>query len=191
MSIFPKQHQVFKALSTDPNNLKVVILGQDPYPTENMATGLAFGIPQDSIVPKSLSVMMRELLHDYPDTKLEDFDVTLESWANQGVMLLNSSLTCFEKMPGSHKEIWKPFMIELVTLINDLKMSLPYFQSIVFVLLGKQAQEFKFCINEKWHYIIERPHPAAEAYGGEKFTGFYKEVNKILKSIEQQEIKWT
>lgn len=188
--VLPNQTNLLKTFSISPEDLRVVIIGQDPYPNSSLATGLAFGIPEDAIIPKSLSIMMRELINDYPEITLEEFDITLESWLNQGVMLLNSSLTCFEGKPNSHREIWEDFMTGVVKTINDLKISLPYFQSLVFVLIGKEAQKLRPYINENWHYVLCRSHPAAEAYGGEKFRGFYREVNEILTKTEQKAIKW-
>lgn len=188
-SIVPEPHNVLRALSYI-KYPSVVIIGQDPYPDKNLATGIAFGVPKGSKIPTSLRIIFRELAKEYPNADLKEGLETLEHWATQEVLLLNTALTVAEGKPGSHFEIWSEFVKQLVKVISDSAVNND-FKPIVFVLLGKQAKNLiRPVINEKIHYVIERHHPAAEAYGGKnKFEGFYREVNELLKQTNQ-EIQW-
>lgn len=189
-SVIPEPQNILRALSYI-KYPSVVIIGQDPYPDKNLATGLAFGVPKGSKIPASLRIIFRELSKEYPDIPLKEGMETLEHWAEQEILLLNSSLTVAEGKPGSHSDIWSEFVKQLVRVISDSAVN-NNFKPIVFVLLGKQARNLlKPVINEKIHYIIERNHPAAEAYGGtNKFEGFFKEVNNVLKNTNKPEIQW-
>ena len=188
--IVPGQpEQILNCFSVDIEKIKVVIIGQDPYPQPGVATGDAFvclGKHQPS-----LQILIRELEKEYGLNDLAlSFDGSLQSWKDQGILLLNSSLSCDEFKPGSHTNYWKSFMESLVKELSDLKLSRESMDSIVFVLLGKQAQSFKPYINADWHYIIERFHPAAETYGANKFIGFFKETNYYLCQHQQSMINW-
>lgn len=182
-SIIPAPGNILRAFNTEVYP-KVIIIGQDPYPYSDLATGLAFGVPKGSKIPPSLRIIFRELHKEYPET--EEVDETLESWAQQGVILLNSSLTTTIGKTGEHTEIWLPFMQCLIRELSGMKVCDPEFRSFVFVLLGKHAQRLRPFIHEGLHHIIERPHPAAEIHGGESFKGFFKEVNNLL----TEPIKW-
>lgn len=180
-------HKVLKSLSQDPEKVKVLILGQDPYPQPGIATGIAFACEGE--LQPSLNIMLRELRNEYNDQDIP-FDSSLKNWTEQGVLLLNSSLSCEQFKPGGHFKLWEPFMSGLMKILNDFKVTREPMTSLVFVFLGKQAQLFQNEINEHWHFKINRFHPAAETYGGNKFTGFYKEVNKRLLECGHSEINW-
>lgn len=160
-----------------------------PYPAPGIATGLAFAC--EGKFQPSLEVLFRELQTEYPITNEGvDFDGTLETWEEQGVLLLNSSLSCEQFKSGSHSKIWEPFIAGLIRILNDFKITRTEMTSLVFVFLGAQAKLFQNEVSEKLHYKIMRHHPVAESYGSNKFTGFYKEVNKCLEESNQSIINW-
>ncbi len=156
-----------------------------PYPQPGVANGYAFSC---SSKQPSVLIMERELQLEYQSESFLDY--SLNGWIEQGVLLLNTSLSCDEYKPGTHTDYWRPFMIELITYLNNLKIILPQMRSLVFVSLGKQAQSFNYLINEGWHSIINRYHPAAETHGNNKFKGFFNEVNIKLQEQNEQPIKW-
>lgn len=159
---------------------KVVMLGQDPYPQPGVATGIVFGnkreTPKSEISP-SLKVLMLSL--DVGD----DFDISLESWARQGVLMINSALTCQENLIGSHVELWKPFMSKLISNISKKR------PDIVFFLLGSQAQYFWLDIKE--NPVVREKHPAYFARMAQPIPkeGFDK-VNEFLIEEGKQPIKF-
>ena len=118
------------------------------------------------------------------------FDGTLQHWIDQGVMLLNSSLSTEQFNAGAHVELWKDFMKRLFKILNDLKLSRQSMHSIVFVFLGKQAQQYADLISNVLHYKIMRNHPAAETHGSVKFLGFFGETNEYLMLCGRKIIKW-
>lgn len=181
--------KILRCLTVNPDDVSCIIVGQDCYPQPKIATGYAFAC-ENNWQP-SLNIMVRELVKEYDDETIFDkFDGTLQHWVDQGVILINSALSCKEWTPNSHFEIWKPFMTELFKIFNDLKITQESMNSIVFVFLGKSAQSYSHLINDSIHYKINRNHPAAETHGTLKFEGFYTEVNKYLLEINKEEIKW-
>ena len=181
--------KILRCLHLDPDKIKVVIINSEPYPTPGISTGLAFAC-EDKFQP-SLNILIRELGIELGDESIpETFDGTLLKWEEQGVLLLNSSLSCEPFKAGSHVKLWEEFMAGLLTILNDFKVTREAMTSIVFVFVGKQAQMFQMEINEGFHYKIMRYHPVTESHGSNKFTGFYNEVNKCLIESNQQEINW-
>lgn len=186
-SICPRQDCIFKAFQVTPyKDLKVVIIGQDPYPQQGIATGLAFAndanTPDNKISP-SLELIMDELLWgDFPPYK---FDITLESWAKQGVLLLNSALTVRYNIPNSHNLLWRPFMSSLLEQLSQRNTG------IIYLLFGEQAKSFKSFINPNTNYILEYPHPAYQARLKQRLNcdGFDK-ANQILKQNNNLTINW-
>ena len=166
--VFPAKANVFKAFQVCPySELRVVILAMDPYPQEGYATGLAFANPKDTkVLSPSLELIKDRIKKDFYLESPADFnfDPTLESWAKQGILLLNSSLTVIENHPGSHLKIWQPFIKEL--LINLSK----YTTGIVYLLFGKQAQQYLPFINQISNYTFCYKHPA-----------YYARINSELK----------
>lgn len=179
--------KILRCLQLDPDLIKVVLCAQDPYPQPGVATGLAFGC-KDVIQP-SLNIILRELIKEYPFMD-DDFDISLQQWERQGVLLLNSSLSCEQFKPGSHSKLWEEFIEGLLMILNDFKITRKEMTSIVFVFLGKQAQLFEAEISDKLHYKIMRHHPAAETHGSNKFDGFFGDVNKCLVESNQETIGW-
>lgn len=158
--INPKKEDIFKAFSyTKLEDVKVVILGQDPYPTNDYACGLAFSVKEDSKLPKSLVNIFKELTSDTGIIK-ENGD--LSSWAKNGVLLLNTILTCEENYPLSHKNKgWEILTDNIIKHLNTIN------RKIVFILWGSPAIKKAELLNNSNHLIIKTPHPSPlSAYRG-------------------------
>ena len=149
--VLPARENVFKAFDmTKPEDVKVVIIGQDPYHTPGQAQGLAFSIPDEAKAQPSIRNILKELKTDLGIDR-ESTDLT--SWAEQGVLLINSSLTVLEGQPGSHKSRgWELFTQHMIKKLNELD------QPIVFILWGNNAQEYEKFITNK--HVIKAPHPS-------------------------------
>ena len=161
------------------DKLRVVIVGQDPYPQKGYATGLAFANPKDTItLSPSLKLIKNRIENDfthlYPQSTT--FDITLESWANQGILLLNSALTVLVNKPGSHSIIWYP-------LISTLLSRLSQRGNLIFLLFGSTAKSMQNLLYRKNNHIFAYNHPAYYARVGQEFIcgGFLK-----TKAILQQ-----
>ena len=173
--VYPAGKDCFKAFELcQLQDLRVVILGQDPY-HNGQATGLAFGV-NSTPIPPSLKIITRELRAQF-DYVPEEFDYSLQHWAAQGVLLLNTALSVIKKQPGSHSHLWNwltPMLIkEMCTHKKD----------IIFVLWGKHAQSYEPHIHNT-KYVLKSPHPAAEVYAGGKAgffgNGHFLKVNEML-----------
>ena len=185
-TIYPKQNEVFNAFRyTSFENLKVVILGQDPYHGPNQAEGLSFSVSNEVLKPPSLKNIFKELESDlgiqFPEVN------SLKPWAKEGVLLLNAVLTVQEHMPTSHKDKgWETFTDNVIKVINEKK------EPVVFILWGSYARNKKVYITNPNHYIIESPHPSPFSAR----TGFFgskpfSKTNEFLKSKGIQEINWS
>lgn len=149
---------------------KVVMISMDPYPDKFMgktrATGILFGnsddIPEDKLSP-SLQVIKESVIDFTTPHNIVTFDQTLESWAKQGILMINSALSCELNKTGSHVNQWRPFMSKLLKNLSNKETG------IIYVLFGKQAQTLKPYITEKYNDIIEVEHPA-----------YFARVNKIM-----------
>ena len=184
-TIYPKQNEVFNAFRyTSFDNVKVVILGQDPYHGPNQAEGLSFSVSDEVIKPPSLKNIFKELESDigiqFPEAN------SLKPWAKEGVLLLNAVLTVQEHMPTSHKDKgWETFTDNVIKILNERK------EPIVFILWGTYARNKKELITNPQHYVIESPHPSPFSAR----TGFFgskpfSKTNKFLKSKGIKEINW-
>lgn len=153
-TIFPPKHDVFKAMRlTDYDNIKVVILGQDPYHGEGEAEGLSFSVRDGIRKPPSLKNIFKELEDDLGYK--EPQSGSLVKWAKEGVLLLNSLLTVEKDKPLSHKTLgWERFTDEVIKKINEKE------PPVVFILWGAYARSKKTYITNKNHYIIESTHPS-------------------------------
>lgn len=176
--ICPDYKNIFKAFYKCPyRELRLVILGQDPYSQRNKATGLAFAnfnnTPENQLSP-SLQVIKESIINYEIQHNLITFAPELEEWAEQGVLLLNTALTCEVNKPGSHSLLWRPFICQLIKNICD------YNTGIVWLLLGNSAQSFEPYIN-KCQYIIKAKHPSFYARTHEKLPyHIWHDINKIL-----------
>lgn len=183
--IYPKQNEVFNAFRyTDFDDVKVVILGQDPYHGPNQAEGLSFSVSNDVVKQPSLKNIFKELESDLgiPFPKAN----SLKPWAKEGVLLLNAVLTVEEHSPTSHKDKgWEIFTDNVIKVINTKK------HPVVFILWGSYARNKKSLITNPLHYIIESPHPSPfSAYNGFFGSKPFSKTNAFLKSKGLKEINW-
>ena len=182
--IFPKYENIFKALKlTDYDQVKVVILGQDPYHGINEAHGLSFSVQKGVKRPPSLDNIFKEL---YDDLKIKREDNDLTSWANQGVLLLNSVLTVEKDKAFSHQgKGWEIFTDEIIKKLNERE------KPVIFVLWGAAARKKKELIDLNKHYVIESAHPSPlSAYHGFFGSKPFSKINNILKANNEKEIEW-
>ena len=183
-TVFPPKSQIFRALELTPfDEVKVVIIGQDPYHNDNQANGLSFSVSEEVATPPSLKNIFTELKSDLG---IERQKKDLEDWAEQGVLLLNSSLTVRAHSPNSHKDLgWDKFTNFIIKEISDEK------ENVVFVLWGAFAQKKEELIDSSKHFIIKSAHPSPFSvhrgfYGSKPFS----KVNNYLKSKNIKPISW-
>ena len=183
--IFPPKSRILRALTlTDYDDVKVVILGQDPYHGVGEANGLAFAVSDGIKLPPSLQNIYKEL---YDDLKIPVAQVgNLECWAQEGVLLLNAVLTVEKDKAASHKDLgWEKFTDAIIKKIN--KKETP----VVFILWGNFAKSKKAYITNPKHYVIESTHPSpfSARYG---FFGSkpFSKTNEFLKKNGLKEINW-
>ncbi len=183
--ILPHSSLWFNALnSTPPDKVKVVILGQDPYPTPGHAHGLCFSVlPDVKPIPKSLINIYKEL---QDDLGIVNHNGNLQSWAEQGVLLLNSVLTVQSGQANSHQgQGWELFTDAVINELN--RQSRP----IAFVLWGAYAQKKGAIIDSKRHFVLRSPHPSPlSAYRGFFGSRPFSQINQFLQQQDQQEIDW-
>lgn len=190
-TVHPKPALTMRCFEACPlSELKVVILGQDPYPNGE-GTGIAFANNSNTAQPSVSLQKIIECVEDSFDIPvLSNIDLSLEGWAKQGVLLLNSSLTVEHKKPGSHTKIWRPFIEHVISTLINYKSGDP----IIFVMLGKQAQSFISPEMEFLHDVFRVVHPAAEAYNPTKrlFTHskIFKQINDRLKFASKEPINF-
>ncbi len=183
--IYPKSSEVFKALALTPfEAVQVVILGQDPYHGPNQAQGLCFSVPETEPLPPSLLNIYKELETDcgIPISKKG----SLESWARQGVLLLNSVLTVEQHHPASHQgKGWEQFTDTLIEHLNREKSGL------VFVLWGAYAQKKGRMIDPKKHYVLHSVHPSPlSAHRGFFGSNPFSKTNHYLQLHGKKPIQW-
>ncbi len=181
---FPPYENIFDALRfTDYDDVKVVILGQDPYHGLGEAHGLSFSVKEGVPMPPSLQNIFKELEDDL-GIKRTKSDLT--DWAKQGVLLLNSIMTVVKDKPLSHKDKgWEIFTDNIIKYLNDRE------DPVIFLLWGSFARSKKYLITNKRHYILEAPHPSPlSAYRGFFGSKPFSKINKILKDNGKEEIKW-
>lgn len=183
--IYPKQNEVFNAFRyTSFEDVKVVILGQDPYHGPNQAEGLSFSVSNEVLKPPSLKNIFKELESDlgipFPEAN------SLKLWAKQGVLLLNAVLTVQEHTPTSHKDKgWETFTDNIIKIINTKQ------EPVVFILWGSYARNKKSLITNPIHYVIESPHPSPfSARNGFFGSKPFSKTNDFLKSKGLKEIDW-
>ncbi|WWO99674.1 MAG: uracil-DNA glycosylase [Candidatus Dasytiphilus stammeri] len=185
--IYPAQHDLFNCFRLTPlNNIKVVILGQDPYYKFNQAHGLAFSVRRGIKIPPSLINIYKELNNNTVDFNFPNHGC-LESWATQGVMLLNTILTVEKDRPGSHVNLgWEKLTDHIIYMINR------YCKQVVFLLWGKKAQTKAHFIDEKNHLILYAPHPSPlSAHRGFFGCGHFYQTNMWMIKCGKQPIDWT
>jgi uracil-DNA glycosylase len=172
--VVPKYEDIFKAFTLcSKKDCRVVFLGQDPYPQEGVATGILFGNSKDTKdISPSLKVI-RDSVMSLGD--VNSFDITLESWAKQGILMINSALTCEVNKIGKHFLLWKPFMSKFLLSLSAQK------KDVVYVLFGNQAQSFESCINNG-NYVLKVKHPAFYARWNAKMPNkIFRDINYYIK----------
>ena len=184
--VFPEKQNIFKAFSLTPiDNLKVVILGQDPYHGFGQAQGLSFSTPKEIKNPPSMMNILKEINDDLGKKSIcEDGDLT--PWATQGVMLLNTILTVEEGLPKSHHNLgWEIFTDNIIKYISD------NCKDIIFILWGSPAISKTKLIDKKKHHILSSPHPSPlSSYRGFFGCKHFSKTNEILKSLGKEPISW-
>ena len=187
--ICPAQNSVFKAFEVCPyDKLKVVMLGQDPFPQKGVATGILFGNKKgtrDEDLSPSLQIVKEAAINFEIPHNCIIFDPTLESWAKQGILMINSALTVEMNKIGSHTMLWRPFIASLLKKLSENKTG------IIYVLFGKQAQTFKPYINKQFNIVLEENHPAYFARTGEAMPHtVFEQISKLTKGMYGMPITW-
>lgn len=186
----PPLKNVFSAFENCPvKDLKVIMIGQDPYPYMNVADGMAFSCSITNRPQPSLKFMFEEIDRTVNDGVPQDHNPDLTRWANQGVLLLNTALTCEIDKVGTHYDVWKDFIAYVVDMLNFTDSGL------IFILMGKQAQGLESIIGSN-HYILTTTHPASAAHNGTykwDCKNIFNEVNRIItmNNGKEYQIKWT
>lgn len=184
--VFPEGKNIFKAFDLTPfSNVKVIILGQDPYHDDNQAHGLSFSVPTNIKIPTSLKNIYKEIENDLNIKK--DFTYgNLDGWAGQGILLLNAILTVVAHTPASHRDKgWENFTDFIIKTLSDKK------DNLVFMLWGNYAKSKKCLIDSKRHLILESVHPSPfSAYNGFFGCKHFSKCNRYLRENKIKEIKW-
>jgi len=185
-TIFPKRDDIFRALNETPyDNVKAVIIGQDPYHGEGQAQGLSFSVQPEEKLPPSLRNIFTELCDDIKCDKPKNG--SLVKWSKQGVLLLNTVLTVRKGQPNSHKgKGWETLTDEIIQVLNNRE------KPIVFILWGKHAGQKKQLITSSRHLIIESAHPSPfSAKKGFFGSRPFSKTNEFLMQQGLGEIDWT
>jgi len=177
---------MFRAFEECPETeFKVVIVGQDPYPQAGVADGISFSCSKTGKVQPSLRYIFKEIEDTvYPEGMTWDPD--LKRWSNQGVLMLNTAMTCEISNIGSHIDLWKPFIEYLLTYLSD------NYTGVVYVFLGNKAKEWHKYIN-KDNYKFFTTHPASAAYrkGSHWDSGnLFNQINVVLDKMYGEKITW-
>ncbi|MBP6455968.1 MAG: uracil-DNA glycosylase [Chitinophagaceae bacterium] len=183
-NIFPAQEHIFNAFEyCSFDKTSVLILGQDPYHNFGQANGLSFSVPKNITIPPSLKNIFNEIKMDL---NIENTSGDLSNWAEQGVLLLNATLTVEANKPNSHSKIgWQHFTDEIINILNEKK------ENFVFILWGNFAIEKSKFINEKKHLILSSPHPSPfSAYKGFLGNQHFSKCNDYLIKNGKSKIDW-
>lgn len=181
---FPPKKQIFRALELTPfDEVKVVIIGQDPYHNDFQANGLCFSVSEKVVAPPSLKNIFAELKNDL---NIDRSKKELDDWAEQGVLLLNATLTVRAHLANSHKDLgWGRFTDFIIKEISDRK------ENVVFVLWGGFAQKKISLIDESKHLVLQAVHPSPlSVYRGFFGSKPFSKINDYLKSKNIEPIAW-
>jgi len=183
--IYPPADSIFRAMNITPfDRVKVIILGQDPYHGAGQAHGLSFSVPNGVPIPPSLKNIYKELIEDVNIRQPMSGDLT--SWAKQGVLLLNSTLTVRAGQAGSHqKKGWEQFTNTIISKLSTDR------QGLVFLLWGAYARAKKELIDQSVHFILESAHPSPfSAHTGFLGSKQFSKTNELLLSVNKAPIDW-
>lgn len=181
---FPPKEQIFRAFELTPfENIKVVIIGQDPYHNDFQANGLCFSVSENVKAPPSLKNIFTELNNDLG---IERTKTELNDWAEQGVLLLNATLSVRAHLPNSHKDLgWEKFTDFVIKEISENR------ENIVFVLWGAFAQKKEELIDSSKHFILKSAHPSPfSVYRGFYGSKPFSKINEYLESKALKPISW-
>lgn len=184
--IYPHNSLIFNAFTHTPfNEVKLVILGQDPYHGANQAHGLSFSVQKGVPVPPSLQNIFKELQNEYPEFQIPAHG-DLSQWADQGVLLLNATLTVEASKPGSHQnQGWEQFTNRIIQILSEKR------KDIVFLLWGKYASAKSVMIDQSKHTVLIAPHPSPfSAHSGFFGCNHFKKSNEILEKKGIKGIDW-
>ena len=182
----PPLKQVFRAFEECPyDELKVVVMGQDPYPQLGVADGIAFSCSNTDKLQPSLRFILDEVNRTVYNSHPQSTDVDLKRWSNQGILMLNTALTTEIGKIGGHYEIWKPFTAYLLDSLNN------YNSGLVYVYMGKKAEEWSSLTNDN-NYKFFVKHPASAAYNGSKWDSMdvFNEISKLVTDNTGNIINW-
>lgn len=183
--VFPKGEEIFNAMNTTPfGNVRVVIIGQDPYHGDGQAHGLSFSVRKGVPVPPSLQNIYKELAAEYGTKPPAHGDLT--GWAEQGVLLLNATLTVRRDSAGSHQNKgWESFTDAVIRAVNN------HHEHVVFLLWGSYAQKKGAFIDRDKHLVLTSPHPSPlSAHRGFLGCGHFKKANEYLESHGLPPVRW-
>ena len=185
-TIYPSSNHIFKVFELKPQDIKVVILGQDPYYHPGQANGLAFSVNPNTSTPRSLKNIFKELKDDLG---IERTNADLSDWHEQGVFLLNTALSVPEKEPNKHKKEWKKFTDELLMYLTKTN------PDILYLMWGKNAEEHGFTIADRLPHDKKVIHYSAHPSPLSASRGFFNSkpfswVNEKLREQGKPEIKW-
>lgn len=186
LQVYPKGSAIFNAFNHTPfDKVKVVILGQDPYHGIGQAHGLSFSVQKGVVTPPSLKNIYKELVLEFPDYKTPAHG-NLTAWADQGVLLLNATLTVRAHEAGSHQnQGWEKFTDQVITSLSEKR------EGLVFLLWGKYAQQKEGLIDPNKHHVLKAAHPSPfSAYNGFFGCNHFLKTNQILLSSGLAPINW-
>ncbi len=183
-TVYPPKVQVFSAFRTDLNGVKVVIIGQDPYHGPGQAHGLAFSVCESVPIPPSLQNIFLEI-HNDTGAPIPG-NGNLQRWADQGVLLLNNTLTVEASQAGSHRNRgWETFTDAMIQVLNAER------EHLVFLLWGRDARNKKTLIDRDRHLILEAPHPSPlSAHAGFFGCRHFSKANAYLQAHGKEAVAW-
>ncbi len=185
-TVYPKGSAIFNAFNHTPfDKVKVVILGQDPYHGVDQAHGLSFSVQKGIAIPPSLKNIYKELAEEFKDFKIPNHG-NLTTWADQGVLLLNATLTVRAHEAGSHQNKgWEIFTDHVISVLSKER------SGIVFLLWGKYAQQKASLIDGSKHYVLKAAHPSPfSAYNGFFGSNHFSKTNELLTKDNLTPINW-
>lgn len=183
--VYPKGDEIFNAMNTTPlDKVRVVILGQDPYHGPGQAHGLSFSVQEGVALPPSLQNIYKEIAAEYGCAMPRSGDLT--RWAEQGVLLLNATLTVRQAQAGSHQNKgWEEFTDAVIRIVND------QCRHVVFMLWGSYAQKKGAFIDRSNHLVLTAPHPSPlSAHRGFLGCGHFKKANEYLVAQGTEPVRW-
>jgi uracil-DNA glycosylase len=173
--VYPEKDHLFRVFEMDVREIKVLLLGQDPYHGPGQAHGLSFSVPEGVKIPPSLRNIYKELQNEFPERNYEFYSGNLEKWFyREKIFLLNASLSVIEGKPGSQMKIWEGFTNNVIKFVSEQN------KSCVFLLLGNFAKA-KECLISNEERIIKGVHPSPlSVYNGFFGSGIFKKVEELL-----------